>query len=72
MSRKIDHKILENPPHLFGRQPGTRLVRLSQDRRKKGFCPNSKTEDLLAKIRTSKRLRSQRHITLGGRSPYGI
>jgi hypothetical protein len=29
MSRKIDHKIWENPPHLFGRQPGTRLVRLS-------------------------------------------
>ena len=22
MSRKMDHKIWENPPHLFGRQPG--------------------------------------------------
>jgi len=31
MSRKIDHKIWENPPHLFGRQPGIRLVRLRQD-----------------------------------------
>jgi hypothetical protein len=29
MSRKIDHKIWENPPHLFGCQPGTKLVRLS-------------------------------------------
>jgi hypothetical protein len=37
MSRKIDHKIWKNPPHLFGRQPGTRLVRLNQNRRRKAF-----------------------------------
>jgi len=32
----------ENPPHLFGRQPGTMLVRLSQDRRRKKIRLNSK------------------------------
>ena len=26
MSTKIDHKIWENPPHLFGRQPGNKKV----------------------------------------------
>jgi len=38
MSRKIDHKIWECPSHLFGRQPGTRLVRLSQYHRRKAFA----------------------------------
>jgi len=35
MSRKIDHKMWENPPRLLGCQPGTKFVRLSQDRRRK-------------------------------------
>ncbi len=39
MSRKIDRKILEYPPPLFGRHPGTRFVRLSQDPRMNVFVP---------------------------------
>ena len=49
MSRRIDHKIWKDPPHLLGYQPGTRLVRLSQDPRRKRSLLKLKPEDILPK-----------------------
>ena len=54
MSRKIDHKIWENPPHLFGRQAGSKLGRLSRGRRRKRSSLKFKGEDILANVSPKK------------------
>ena len=40
ISRKINHKIRENPPLLFGRQPDARLRMLSRSHRSKDLLLN--------------------------------
>jgi hypothetical protein len=57
MSRRIDHKIWKDPPHLLGCQPGTRLVRLSQDPRRKRSLLKLKPEDILPLYARAKKLR---------------
>jgi hypothetical protein len=47
MSIEIDFKIWRCWLHTFKRQPSPRLGKLSRSHRRKGFCLNSKSVDIL-------------------------
>ena len=54
---RIDHEIWENAPHLFERKPSTRLVRLSQDPRRKRSPLKLKSVDILPILALSRKCR---------------
>jgi hypothetical protein len=67
MSRKIDHKLWECPPHTFEHKPGTKLGKLSQDRRRKVFGLMDRLGDVVEFLHFTKVLSYDRTLLWLGR-----